>query len=519
MANFLLARVTEVQLLDIQTFGDVRTFMDRYPWLDAHRADVIGVYKRFTQFVHNGEVMDGSYTGLAARQLVAERQAQHDAEFESAVDGDIVHRGRMSRTLYNPSNLPERYHILAVNAHVSAEYLAKVFQFTTGTEWPLHLDDIHLVVVGLDELILCCEFDDLSPSFVGASTIPANMIKERQFVGLNTQLPQGAGLNDAGRSGVKKLLRKTSFHWEEQHASVDRSRRLIAEVLLDTGLPVRLSRTQLTLRIVDTTLSAPVQLNDGEDCDAYLRAVFTWSAVEGNSKSINGSPFAATEAASRFLDSFCLFICGSATDRGQLVRFCCADLEAGEPWTQVLETLDWLTSRKILTGTLSGSANIDLGDTTLHGVAVRLLAKGGCGVETRRQSSVWMVKLPAATLRLTRYFGAVEHDEQDITDWWTLPASIQPPTVFGNWHLVLRCGRPHATRLRFVWQNSDDPQHCREHQMKNLPAALEPPHRFLVNLVRCRHGLERIGRSVGGNRKAVRVGKEGRRFALSDNMA
>ncbi|CAO1637493.1 unnamed protein product [Jaminaea pallidilutea] len=116
-----MARVAEPEILDIPSFAAAAALATRKPWLNALRADIIGVYKIFTQFVRNGEVVDGSYTGEATRQTIASRNHQHAAMFGAASAADLAGQRLNQRQLYNATTLPTRHQLLVTTCHEEAQ--------------------------------------------------------------------------------------------------------------------------------------------------------------------------------------------------------------------------------------------------------------------------------------------------------------------------------------------------------------------------------------------------------------
>lgn len=102
----------------------------------------MGVYKIFTQFLRDGEVFDGSYTGEATKETVAARTRQHAAAFEASGTADMAGRRLNQRLLYDVTTLSGRHHLLATTCHVPQLLLAAIWVYTTCSDWPQDLADI-----------------------------------------------------------------------------------------------------------------------------------------------------------------------------------------------------------------------------------------------------------------------------------------------------------------------------------------------------------------------------------------
>ncbi|CAO1624532.1 unnamed protein product [Jaminaea pallidilutea] len=510
IGRYFLARVTEPTILDITCFQDAATFAEQNPWLDAERAEVIGCYKIFTQFEDNGQIVDGSYTGEATRQTVAERAQQHAACFSSAAAADMARQRQNQRLLYNATTLPVRYSFLATTCHMPEADLSAVWTYTTLVPLPFRATDIHLATVSLDEMILCAEFEDLRP-FPGVTALEQRERLIRRFQGLNSQFPGVQRIDDISRVAVGKALRTGSHRTERQVNSVDSSRLALAQTLMEDGIPVvwHGNSANLTVNEGEYWLNCAGDLGvpEGMTGPGTVRLVGNWRPHSDN----NGSPLAVSILASQLLDMFRVVVTSPTHPAGACPSFSGMDHGGDDDWSKTLTMLHWVAGR-LTTLPEATMPTRPAKDEKLAEIAVRVRSRGGCGLQVVREvgSTICKVEMPRwEEVETTRYFGAVESCEQDIGQWWVLPAELQPPgPTFST--LVVHARGTKPDKLAFVWEDADKTGAVYSRQWRDLPGALTPEHRFFVNLVRWDYGLARIGRKIGRG-APKRINKAGER--------
>ncbi|CAO1637485.1 unnamed protein product [Jaminaea pallidilutea] len=527
ISRYFLARVTEPAILDITCFKDAAAFAEQNPWLDAERAEVIGCYKIFTQFEHNGQVVDGSYTGEASTQTVADRAQEHAACFASAAAADLAMQWQderllytaTERLLYNATTLPVRYTFLATTCHMPKSGLSAIWTYTTLVPLPIPDSDLHLATMSLDEMILCAEFEDLRP-FPGVTALVQSERLARHFHGLNTQYPGVRALDDASRLAVRRALRTRSQDMEREANSIDGSRIALARPLMADGLPVVWHGSSARLAIngeeFGLMCTANIGVPEGTTGPGMVRLISTCNYHSNN----NGSPLATSPWASQLLDEFRVVVTSPKHPEGICPSFSGLDLGGDDEWRKTLTMLHWVAGRLTMLPEITMPIR-PAKDEKLAEVAVRVRSKGGCGLRIVAelaegdQHTIRKVSIPRwEEIETTRYFGAVESCEQDIGQWWILPAELQPPgPTFTTLVIHTRGAKP--DKLAFVWEDANKTGAVHSRQWRNLPGPLTPEHRFFVNIVRWDYGLSRIGRKVGRG-APKRINKAGQHFGLSD---
>ncbi|CAO1636794.1 unnamed protein product [Jaminaea pallidilutea] len=236
MARFFMARVSTPDLLDVRSLQDVKAVAAEYPELDARGADVVGVYKIFVQSAAG----EGSYTGLAACQSIAERLVDHEEAFTEARAADKEHKTTENHMLYNATTT-DKYILVASTYYVACDLLARLFTVTTLKQWPTNdVHDLYHFCASWDDLIWCAEFDDLAGGFPGLGSLEQSCRLPRTFHGLNAQLPQRTKGEKEVAAAVLQRLDGSTEREESGARSHDRTRFRLGRLLLGEGIPATL---------------------------------------------------------------------------------------------------------------------------------------------------------------------------------------------------------------------------------------------------------------------------------------
>ncbi|CAO1631660.1 unnamed protein product [Jaminaea pallidilutea] len=503
IARYFLARTPCPELLDVANMAEVQHLASQRPWLDARRADVVLDYKIFTVTQRGTSRQEGSYSGLAAASTGATRMAQHMEAFAEAVsDAKDLRKDIMNqRTLYDPRTvLAESVYLVASNFHLDGEDLMDVWGATTGTHWPLAVDAIHRLTASMDEMLLCVEFEDWDKALPGIRELEkTGQHLSRAFRAMNSVFP--AGISSDRALSMARIVNAAAVEDRQ-----DARRLRLGWQLEHEGLKASHEKDVLVVKIEGQTFK--IAWNSTEELGpARLRLRWTGPPVA----SISGVLAAANPRISQLLDLYgitVIFASGEETTAGFMgARLVDDEDEDDDGWRPVLELMHWAATRyrRLAKPEVAAQPAVD---SLLGGIAQRLVSRTGCGLEVMRDDAgSWKVEMPLwqEGAGLLDHYALTQREEETVGQFWTLPASLQPPqpmqTAYDHegegdqgdqWKLFLLLRAEGKHNLVYCWYHPEQGLAPNQQTMRwrKLDVPVDPCHRVLLNLVREFLGLE-----------------------------
>ncbi|CAO1633266.1 unnamed protein product [Parajaminaea phylloscopi] len=453
IASFIAQRMPEPKVLSVTKFSEVQKLAATTP--DARSANVEGTYHVFTAFKRSGRQRYGSFTGVAAEQVVAERVRAVVQGF-SAANASVV----LTDPLYQPKTSEVVYLLTTVAPNTEVKAIKKLFRQCTGVKFPGNVMDVAHLVAAMDELVLCSFFGDLHQGFP-ADDEPLSIA--RDFFPLNSIPPAGAPAVMSENAASQAALRR-----QHEVERIDRIKSMENESEdlnvrgMWEGIPVKVDlQGHLRIKIMQHDFCCPLP---GQ-----------WSAGEAQLKLAEADPpsrkmplpLSAPHTASSLLDSYDLFVGDWPIDFAGVAL----DDDVNKDWASLLDALEWCRTKP------SGKENNR--EQYHKGLVARLLSRQGA----RFRTSNGVLVLPALASAT-----AATYRDRLLEEWpsgeWILPCEMQAKDdvdvllrVDCNavpYHLHYTCRAPLDANIPAIWQT----------------LKVDPPQaRALVNLARMDLGL------------------------------
>ncbi|CAO1626803.1 unnamed protein product [Parajaminaea phylloscopi] len=462
VARFILARVTDPEILAVSNYEEATALMARRPDLEGSLANVEGTYLIWTRYTDdNGRKETGSYTGLAADQVVGARTLVHHDRFAEL-------NGKQSG-LYRLGTTARLHALVTVAPNVYPGELMDLWRECTGRRSPSELREEALrAVCALDELVLAVFCGDIWSAPINRMDLRLRGLTiVRCFNGLNASLPSICNLYDAAKSKKRRLdeLQRTSNAAEDHDERCKVAREVVRgkSVAEIEGNWVKLS----------LAMYHDVEIPSGLFTDGPARF---W--VKGARKNSLLPPQCAPPAVNALLDSFELFL----EQGGQThpLTFLAASLTDGN-WGGALEDLAecMATYSRPRTPLL---VQAHTARPALDETALRLLHPVGSAFECFDYKGKAALDLPGMPLKHRQWFAALEQGETVPKRRWVLPEALGAKAGDVVVLKVDRAQRPYLLRLRVRGQV---PTH--------LVTNRDPHALIFVNLARYVLGLPRRG--------------------------
>ncbi|CAO1633262.1 unnamed protein product [Parajaminaea phylloscopi] len=511
IAKFVYARMPCPDLLYIRTIHDIIALGAAYP--DSRAANVEGSYKIFTKFTSRGLEYYGSYTGMAADEVVGQRSLRHVQAF------DLATSHRHNPRFVSPSSLTEAFGadaswgygacpslgsspnqstfstdlsglhrattsqtffcLTTVAPNLAAAEIRTLWQDITRRSFPPQFNTVvaHLVA-SLDEVVLCAFFNDVWCDFPGVDDLPYH--PPHTFFGLNEAVPDTvSSLGGAGLTKVAQLAASAAEKETERLRKIEQRARALKAAYLDLynrapGLTAQIAAGHLTVVIAGDTYSAALP---GEWGDGPTAVVVESLALSPSRKRKMAGPLGASKVASGWVDQWDMVVGGRPLDLSGLV------ISEGDSWDSLIGILAKCTAYNCalraphaLKDPSPFAGFDDVVRRLLSRQGARLVGQDGVveGIQMAEETRTW--------------YGAVDKDDVSPDLGWRIPA---PPSKLLNSHfqLVVRVDAPGNPReLRYVILAPGD---------ASLPHAWSAFHedsvweRILVNMVRVGLGLVR----------------------------